>query len=88
MVILVNWETVISLSLVLSMSDVKFGSVLVLAAAWEENTHISLAVINTSCCRYVDHSRSMSTDLNKIWQQNKILHELQKDDTSLGFAEV
>jgi len=28
------------------------------------------------------------TDLNEIWQQTKILHEIQKDDTSFGFEET
>lgn len=39
-------------------------------------------VVNTSCV-YVDQSGRISTDMNEIWKQTRILHEVQKDDTSL-----
>ena len=45
-------------------------------------------VINTSCCMYVDQSGRISTDLEEIWKQTKILHEITKDDTSWGFQEL
>ncbi|KAF1436292.1 Syncytin-2, partial [Pygoscelis papua] len=45
-------------------------------------------VINTSCCTYVDQSGRVSTDLQVIWEQTKILHQVTKDDTSWGFEEI
>jgi len=45
-------------------------------------------VINTSCCVYIDQRGRISTDLNEIWKQTRLLHEVQKDDTSFGFAET
>ncbi|XP_075302620.1 endogenous retrovirus group PABLB member 1 Env polyprotein-like [Opisthocomus hoazin] len=44
--------------------------------------------INTSCCMYVNQSGRISTDLEEIWKQTKILHEVTKDDTSWGFSEI
>ena len=35
----------------------------------------------------MDQSSRISTDLHEIWKQTKILHEVQKDNTSTGFAE-
>ncbi|XP_074723318.1 endogenous retrovirus group PABLB member 1 Env polyprotein-like [Strix uralensis] len=45
-------------------------------------------VINTSCCMYIDLSGQIATDLDEIWRQSKILHEITKDDTSWGFQEL
>ncbi|XP_040977549.1 endogenous retroviral envelope protein HEMO-like [Aquila chrysaetos chrysaetos] len=45
-------------------------------------------VINTSCCMYIDQSGRISTDLEEIWKQTKILHEITKDDLSWGFKEL
>jgi len=45
-------------------------------------------VINTSCCVYIDQSGRVSTDLEEIWKQTRILHEVVKDDTSCGFEEM
>lgn len=45
-------------------------------------------VINTSCCVYIDQSHRVTTDLDRIWEQTRILHEISKDDTSWGFEEV
>jgi len=36
----------------------------------------------------VDQSGQISIDLNGIWKQTKILHEVQKDDTSFRFEEA
>ncbi|NWR56988.1 ERVV1 protein, partial [Bucorvus abyssinicus] len=46
------------------------------------------AVINSSCCSYIDQSNHVNTDLEEIWKQVKILHEVMKDDTSWGFEEI
>ena len=45
-------------------------------------------VLNTSCCVYVDQNKRITTDLKEIWKQMRILHEIQKDNTSLGFEET
>lgn len=45
-------------------------------------------VINTSCCMYVDQSGRISTDLEEIWKQTRILHEISKDDLSWSFSEL
>lgn len=45
-------------------------------------------VVNTSCCTYVDQSGRISTDLQDIWQQTQVLHEVTKDDTTWGFQEL
>ena len=42
----------------------------------------------TSCCIYVDQSGRISTNLQEIWKHTKILHEIQKDDTSYVFQEI
>ncbi|NWR57590.1 SYCY2 protein, partial [Bucorvus abyssinicus] len=43
---------------------------------------------NASCCLYVDQSGRVATNLHEIQQQTRVLHEIQQDDTSLGFAKV
>ena len=45
-------------------------------------------VLNTSSCVYVDQNKRITTDLKEIWKQMRILHEIQKDNTSLGFKET
>uniref|UniRef100_A0A8B9UZ12 Envelope protein syncytin-Car1 n=1 Tax=Anas zonorhyncha TaxID=75864 RepID=A0A8B9UZ12_9AVES len=45
-------------------------------------------VINTSCCMYVDQSGRISTDLEEIWKQTRVLHEISKDDLSWSFSEI
>ena len=45
-------------------------------------------VINTSCCVYVDQSGRVSTDLEEIWKQTKVLHEVSEDDVSWDFGNV
>ncbi|NXI91709.1 ERVV2 protein, partial [Psophia crepitans] len=44
-------------------------------------------IINTSCV-YIDQSRRIVTDLQEIWEQTKVLHEVTKDDTSWVFSEL
>ena len=46
------------------------------------------AVVNTSCCTYIDETGRINTDMSIIKHQIGILHEVQKDDTSLGFEEI
>jgi len=41
-------------------------------------------VINTSFCVSIDQSGRIATDLQDTWKHTKILHEIQKDDTSYG----
>ena len=45
-------------------------------------------VINTSCCVYVDQSGRVCTDLEEIWKQTKVLHEVSEDDVSWDFGNV
>uniref|UniRef100_A0A8B9FUU2 Envelope glycoprotein n=1 Tax=Amazona collaria TaxID=241587 RepID=A0A8B9FUU2_9PSIT len=45
-------------------------------------------IINTSCCMYIDQSGRISTDLEEIWKQTRILHEVTKDDVSWGFMDL
>ena len=46
------------------------------------------AILNTSCCVYVDQSRRISADMKDVWEQVSSLHKVQQDDTSMGFQEV
>ncbi|XP_068062062.1 syncytin-2-like [Anomalospiza imberbis] len=45
-------------------------------------------IINTSCCMYVDQSGRIATDLDEIWRQTKILHEVTKDDLTWNFQKI
>lgn len=45
-------------------------------------------VINQSCCTYIDQFRRIETDLEEIWRHTHLLHEVSRDDTSLGFTEL
>ncbi|NXN69024.1 ERVV2 protein, partial [Himantopus himantopus] len=45
-------------------------------------------IINTNCCVYVDQSGRVTTDLQEIRDQMKILHRVSEDDTSWGFSEL
>ncbi|XP_074898255.1 LOW QUALITY PROTEIN: syncytin-2-like [Buteo buteo] len=45
-------------------------------------------VINMSRCMYIDQSGRISTGLEEIWKQTKILYEITKDDLSWGFREL
>jgi len=45
-------------------------------------------IINTSYCMYVDQSVRISAVLQKIWEQVKLIHKVQLDNTSAGFKEV
>ncbi|NXJ86491.1 ERVV2 protein, partial [Trogon melanurus] len=46
------------------------------------------AVINQSCCTYVDQSGRIEDDIENIWERTKSLHEITKDNTSWGFEEL
>ncbi|XP_074424774.1 endogenous retroviral envelope protein HEMO-like, partial [Larus michahellis] len=46
------------------------------------------AVINQSCCAYINQEGRIEDDLEKIWEKNKILYEVSKDNTSWGFEEL
>lgn len=46
------------------------------------------STINESCCSYIDQSCRIETDLEEIWKQTKIFHEITMDDTSWGFEEI
>ncbi|XP_067999133.1 uncharacterized protein [Melanerpes formicivorus] len=45
-------------------------------------------LINTTCCTYVDRSGQIKTDVQNIWEQGKVLHEVSKDDTSYGLSDL
>ena len=71
---------------------------------WDKNAHLCLVqgvshalgktncwictIVNTSCCVYVDQSGRISTDLEEICKQTKILHEVTRDDFSWSFEEI
>lgn len=49
------------------------------------------AIINTSCCVYVDQSGRISADVadvRKLWEQVKLMHKVKFDSTSAGFHKV
>ncbi|NXV25231.1 ERVV2 protein, partial [Cepphus grylle] len=46
------------------------------------------AVINQSCCTYINQEGRIEEDLEKIWEKNKILYEVSRDNTSWGFEEL
>lgn len=41
-------------------------------------------LINTSCCTYVDESREIETNIQKIWEHAKVLHQLSQDGSTWG----
>ncbi|NWU98620.1 ERVV2 protein, partial [Upupa epops] len=47
-------------------------------------------LINSSCCSYIDESSKIETDVTKIWEHAKILHQVSQDNTDwgLGFSEL
>ncbi|XP_054034852.1 uncharacterized protein LOC128899506 [Dryobates pubescens] len=45
-------------------------------------------LINTTCCTYVGKSGQIKTDVQNIWEQGKVLHEVSKDDTSYGLSDL
>lgn len=45
-------------------------------------------VINQTCCVYVNKQKQIETDLEKIWERNKILRAVAQDDTSWGFTDL
>ncbi|NWW44618.1 ERVV2 protein, partial [Pedionomus torquatus] len=46
------------------------------------------AVINQSCCTYINQEKWIEMDVQKIWRKPQILHQVAQDDTSLGFLEL
>ncbi|XP_056206924.1 endogenous retrovirus group 3 member 1 Env polyprotein-like [Falco biarmicus] len=45
-------------------------------------------LINTSCCTYINNDKRVTLDLEKIWEQTRILHEITKDDLSWSFEGI
>ncbi|NWZ29903.1 ERVV1 protein, partial [Asarcornis scutulata] len=45
-------------------------------------------LINQTCCVYVNKQNQIETDLEKTWENNKILHAVAQDDTSWGFTDL
>lgn len=44
-------------------------------------------LINTSCCTYVDESREIETNIQKIWEHAEVLHQVSQDRaTCPGFS--
>ncbi|NWW97895.1 ERVV2 protein, partial [Caloenas nicobarica] len=42
--------------------------------------------INQTSCTYINKDRQVKTDLQQIWEKTKLLHQVSKDDTCLGFT--
>lgn len=45
-------------------------------------------IIHQSCCAYVDETQRIETDMHKLWEQIKVIHQVTLDDTSFGFIEL
>ncbi|XP_074021454.1 endogenous retroviral envelope protein HEMO-like [Numenius arquata] len=45
-------------------------------------------IINQSCCSYINQEKRVETDIARIWQQSRVLHQVSQDDTSLGFSDL
>ncbi|NWS77078.1 ERVV2 protein, partial [Crotophaga sulcirostris] len=45
-------------------------------------------IINQTCCIYINQENRIETDLQKIWERNKIFHQVTDDDTSFGFTDL
>ncbi|NXW93294.1 ERVV2 protein, partial [Alopecoenas beccarii] len=45
-------------------------------------------LINTNCCTYIDKSKEIETDIQKIWEHAEVLHQVAQDDTTRGFQEL
>ncbi|NXK28775.1 ERVV2 protein, partial [Arenaria interpres] len=45
-------------------------------------------IINQSCCSYINQEQRIKTDIEQIWQQSKVLHQVSQDDTLLGFSNI
>ncbi|NXP11630.1 ERVV2 protein, partial [Thinocorus orbignyianus] len=46
------------------------------------------AVINQSCCSYVNQDGRIERDLQNIVNKAQILHQVAQDDTSFGFVDL
>ncbi|XP_071657736.1 endogenous retrovirus group V member 1 Env polyprotein-like [Patagioenas fasciata] len=44
--------------------------------------------INQTCCTYINKERQVETELQRIWEMVKLLHQVSKDDTSFGFTNL
>ena len=42
--------------------------------------------INHTCCVYVDETQRIETDVRKLWEQIKAIHQVTLDDTSFRFT--
>nr|XP_047912644.1 uncharacterized protein LOC125181739 [Anser cygnoides] len=45
-------------------------------------------LINTSCCNYVDESREIEINIQKIWEDAKGLHQVSRDGATCGLQEL
>lgn len=44
-------------------------------------------LINTSCCTCIDKSRETETNIQKVWEHAKVLHQVSQDRaTCPGFS--
>ncbi len=39
-------------------------------------------IINQSCCAYINKDLRTETELSKIWEQTKVLHRTNQNDTN------
>lgn len=46
------------------------------------------AIINTTCCSYVDQSGRIKKDLAEIWEQTQILHKVAFRNNTLNFDHI
>ncbi|NXN91335.1 ERVV2 protein, partial [Rhinopomastus cyanomelas] len=45
-------------------------------------------LINTCCCTYIDESSKIEADIQKMWEQAKLFHQVAQVKTKWGFQEL
>lgn len=46
------------------------------------------AIVNTTCCSYIDQRRKVKKDVDEIWKGTQILHEVASRNDTLKFDHI
>ena len=45
-------------------------------------------MLNSSCCMYIDQSKQLITEVDKIWEVSHVMQQIQRDDPNWGVADL
>ncbi|XP_064929372.1 protein NYNRIN-like isoform X1 [Columba livia] len=45
-------------------------------------------MLNSSCCMYIDQSKQLITEVDKIWKVSHVMQQIQRDDANWGVADL